>query len=212
MWARFRTVNELREFARRVRGGDCLAEFPVSMHTHVPWKCLNPKHEPFFATISKVVHQKSWCPACDVERRRLHPPRPQIPRGSVEELVQGRGGEIVQVLDAQWNGLRTRLEIRCADGHEWNVTAGNLVHAGSWCPECRNKGERIVRAIFEATFGTRFPKSRPSWLQAATGKKLELDGYCESLRLAFEYQGPHHFAEESVRATDTLKRKACARH
>jgi hypothetical protein len=162
--------------------------------------------------VSNVVHQKTWCSACDAERRRLRSPKPQIPRGTIENIVKNRGGHIVQVLEgAQWKGLRTRLKICCADGHEWTVTASNLVHAGSWCPECRNKGERIVRAIFETTFGTSFPKSKPSWLGSLTGRRLELDGYNESLQLAFEYQGPHHFTEESVQTTDSLKEVACAR-
>lgn len=212
MAAQLRPVNELREFARREHGGDCLATALVSMNTHVHWKCSKPEHEPFEATVSHVLHSRTWCPACDGERRRLHPPKPQIPQGTIEKLVKERGGEIVRVLDAQWRGLTTKLRIRCADFHEWDVAANNLMHAGSWCPECRNKGERIVRAIFETTFGTKFPKSKPDWLASATGRRLELDGYSESLRLAFEYQGPHHYALDSVRETDALKREACSNH
>lgn len=213
MAAQLRPVEELREFARREHGGDCLATSPVSMNTHVCWKCRKPEHEPFAATVSHVLHQRTWCPECDAERRWLHPPKPPIPRESVEKLVRERGGEIVHLVGpAGWNGLRTRLRIRCADAHEWDVTAGSLVHARSWCPECRNKGERIARAIFEATFGDKFPKSKPDWLASATGRKLELDGYNESLRLAFEYQGPHHFMQDSVKATDALKRAACTDH
>jgi hypothetical protein len=213
MAAKLRPVDELREFARREHGGDCLATFPVPLHTRVLWKCSHPEHEQFVATISHVLHAKTWCPACDAERRRLHPPKPQIPRTAVEQLVKRRGGNVVQVLgDGPWKGLRTRLRIRCADAHEWNVTADNLMHAGSWCPECRNKGERIVRAIFEATFGEKFPKLKPAWLTIITGRRLELDGLSENLKLAFEYQGPHHFTQASVRATDDLKRHACLAH
>lgn len=213
MAAHLRSVEELREFARREHGGDCLATIPVSMNTHVRWRCATPEHEPFRATVSHVMHQRNWCPACDAERRRLHPPKPQISRETVEKRVKTRGGEIVRLLgDEQWKGLGTRLRVRCVDAHEWDITAGNLIHAGSWCPECRNKGERIVRAIFEATFGTKFPKSKPDWLALATGRKLELDGYSESLQLAFEYQGPHHFTQDGVKRTDVLKRQACSDH
>ena len=86
------------------------------------------------------------------------------------------------------------------------------MHAGSWCPYCGPKGERIVRGIFEATFGAKFPKSKPAWLAEGTGRKLELDGYNEALALAFEYQGRHHAKHKTVIATDALKRAACRAH
>ena len=85
-----------------------------------------------------------------------------------------------------------------------------LAYAGSWCPSCLNKGERIVRAIFEATFGGRFPKAKPEWLLSNRGRKLELDGYNSERQIAFEYQGPHHYTDASVIAHDDIKRVACA--
>src|SRR5262249_41958984 len=100
--------------------------------------------------------------------------------------------------------------LRCANGHEWPADAANLLYAGSWCPECLNKGERIVRAIFEATFGGKFPKSKPEWLKSERGRKLELDGYNQHRQMAFEYQGPHHRSVDYVMAHDAIKREACA--
>jgi hypothetical protein len=72
-----------------------------------------------------------------------------------------------------------------------------------------NKGERIVRAIFEATFGGKFPKSKPQWLTSKKGRKLELDGYNQEQQIAFEYQGPHHYSIDHVMAHDEIKRVAC---
>ena len=206
----FRSVEELREFARKKHGGDCLATEPVSMHTRVLWQCANPDHKPFPATVAHVFREGgTWCPACDANRRRLHPPKPQISREAVQSRIEERGGEIVQILgDGVWKGLGTRLHVRCANGHEWEASANNLMHKNSWCPNCRLKGERIVRAILEATFGAKFPK-KSKWLKTTTGRKLELDGYCEALHLAFEYQGPRHYTDHHVIATDALKRQAC---
>jgi hypothetical protein len=208
------TVDEMREFARREHRGDCLATEPVHVGTKVLWLC-EFGHE-FLAPPAKVMPSrrrpvltkaagKTWCPRCNDIRLRVNPARAPIALEKVEAIVKMNRGEIVQVL-GEWKGLQTRLRVRCENRHEWDVTGNNLVHARSWCPECRNKGERIVREIFQATFGTQFPKLRLEWL-----KGLELDGYSESRKLAFEYQGPHHFQDARVKKRDAFKRDMCAK-
>lgn len=61
--------------------------------------------------------------------------------------------------------------------------------------------EERCRQILEKLFNKRFIKTRPAWLRnekrdsktgTGTNKKLELDGYCEDLNLAFEYNGRQH--------------------
>lgn len=57
----------------------------------------------------------------------------------------------------------------------------------------RSSKESQCRLIFEKLFGEKFPTKRPDFLRnPETGKNLELDGYNESLQLAFEYDGEHH--------------------
>lgn len=56
------------------------------------------------------------------------------------------------------------------------------------------KWEDRVRWCFETVFKDTFIKYRPDWLRDPnTSAKLELDGYCERLQIAFEFQGPHHY-------------------
>jgi len=204
----FRTVESLREFARQRHGGDCLVTVPRPMLSTVSWKCCKDEHPTFPAVIAKVVHGGQWCPQCWQERRE--PPKPAIPYERVADAVRERGGEIVEVIGQRWKGSKTELKVRCANYHEWTANASNLLYAGSWCPDCLNKGERVVRAIFEATFGGTFPKSKPDWIISKRGRKLELDGYNEQQRLAFEYQGPHHQLI-GVMEHDGIKREMCAR-
>ncbi len=201
-----RSPEELRKFALSVHGGDCLSTARVSVHTNVLWRCANPKHSPFLASINKVLKSGQWCPTCWAERRQ--PPQPPMPKERVESVVRSRGGQIAGVV-GEWKGGRTRLKIRCANAHEWQVAASSLVFAKSWCPECLYAGERIVRAIFEETFDLAFPKVRPAWMPSPKGRRLELDGYNKVLAIAFEYQGPHHDVDSEVRRHDALKRLYC---
>jgi Probable Zinc-ribbon domain len=202
------SVDELRQFVRARHGGDCLAISPSLMLSKVMWKCSKAEHQPFEAVIAKVVHSGQWCPACWQERRT--PPNPAIPLETLTSIVRDRGGEVVHIgTDDVWRGSKTRVLLRCANGHEWRADASNIVYAGSWCPDCMNKGERIARAIFEATFGVQFPKSRPDWLVSPKARNLELDGYNDELGLAFEYQGPHHLIVDRVKTHDEIKRRAC---
>jgi hypothetical protein len=205
---KFWSVERMREFAYQRYGGDCLAAAPGPMLSKITWKCAKDEHPAFKAAIAKVLGGQ-WCPACWRERRR--PPNPAISLQRIVEVVRERGGEIVNIgNDGVWRGSKTRLVIMCRNGHQWSADGSNLLYAGSWCPECLNKGERIVRAIFETTFGAKFPKSNPEWLVSKRGRRLELDGYNQQQRLAFEYQGPHHSTVDGVMAHDTIKREACA--
>jgi len=55
------------------------------------------------------------------------------------------------------------------------------------------KHQQECTNIFESIFHTKFPSVRPSFLKnPVTGQNLELDGYCASLKLAFEYDGSQH--------------------
>ena len=78
----------------------------------------------------------------------------------------------------------------CADGHIWETMPHNITK-GSWCPICAKSrwySESKCRYIFENSVGQKFPSTRK-----ALGNGLELDGYNEGLKLAFEYQGKQHY-------------------
>lgn len=57
-----------------------------------------------------------------------------------------------------------------------------------------SKGEMECRRVLEAIYGVKFNKIRPNWLiNDKTGRALELDGYNEELKMAFEYNGEQHY-------------------
>jgi hypothetical protein len=85
-----------------------------------------------------------------------------------------------------------------------------------------NTREEKCREIFESLTGRTYPTTRPKWLRnPKTGRTLELDGYCEDLKSAFEYNGAQHYefpntyhkTEADFNAQlyrDAIKTKTCA--
>ena len=109
---------------------------------------------------------------------------------------------------------------QCIKGHDWWANTSNVYNLGRWCPYCaERKTERAVRKIFSNLFNKRFVKVRPKWL-TYTEKRLELDGYCKELKLAFEYNGMQHYELTyfnknnpkklaEMQARDKFKQKSC---
>ncbi len=57
-----------------------------------------------------------------------------------------------------------------------------------------SKPEEECRRILESIYGLPFPRVRPAWLlNNRTGRRMELDGYCQSKGIAFEFNGEHHY-------------------
>ena len=84
--------------------------------------------------------------------------------------------------------------------------------------------ETKCKDIFERVYGVEFKKIRPSFLKnPATNKNLELDGYNDKLRIAFEYNGSQHYfynphfhkdkkAFEDQLKKDQLKKELCQKN
>lgn len=86
----------------------------------------------------------------------------------------------------------------------------------------RYNSELLVCQYIKELFSEyKFQKIRPDWLKNITGSNLELDYYCEQLKLAFEYNGIQHYEytphfhkngiEEfnKQQEKDKLKKKLC---
>ncbi len=169
------------------RGGKCLTPTYSGVHPLL-WECRN-KHQ-WEALASNVLGCGSWCPYCahKVQRR-------------IEEMVAvaaERGGKC---LSSACGSVDTKLLWECAKGHTWeaapHTVLGSPSRRGTWCPLCRaHRSEKECRVVFESMFGAPFPKSRPDWLRNSCGNLMELDGYSEAMKIAFEYQGIQHYQRE----------------
>jgi hypothetical protein len=202
-----REIDSERNPQNNGHGAVCMATQQVGVKTKVPWKCSRPDHPAFTATPDSVLNNRTWCPKCA-------PTKPPTPIEELQEKVRRRGGTIVEIIGT-WRGGQSKIRYQCERGHKWGpIPAAHLLQADKWCPICQPRwGEKITRAIFETTFGAEFPERTVRWMPSDTGRGfLKLDGYNEELKLAFEYQGPHHFTDIEVATRDAQKVQLCSEH
>ncbi len=198
------------EFCQMVaeeRGGKFLdAEFGGSTASH-RWQC---EHGHEWTTTLKSVREGKWCHVCGGSVR--------ITLDDARRLASSRGGSVHSLVR---EGRHLRGEWECAHGHRWVASYNAVSSKGSWCPECSSGlGERLCRAVFEQLFSRPFPRVRPDWLLSPEGNRMELDGCCAELSLAFEHQGVQHYKDVAGmqrggdlarrQMLDAYKRAACA--
>ena len=184
------------EYARQIaikNGGECISTDYKNIHSKLKWSCL--KGHVWEATLNNVKNG-NWCPTCKGKNRTID---------FFRELAINRGG---LCLSTKYFDSWTKLKWKCAFGHTW-MAQPNSILSGTWCPECNiNYGEEICRLAFEHIFSNKFPKKRPDFLKY-NNVNLELDGYCEDLKIAFEHQGKQHYqrSEKFHKEDDSLEKQ-----
>lgn len=174
------TINQMQEFAI-LKGGKCLSSAYKNNRNKLKWECKFG-HQ-WDALPYSILSGDSWCPDCAGNIKHTIE--------DMRELAKNRNGECISV---EYVNSKSKLTWQCQLGHHWEATPSDIKN-GKWCRHCdksKRKGENATRYFFEKIFNNKFPSSRPLWL-IYEGGRLELDGYCEDLQIAFEYQGQYHF-------------------
>jgi hypothetical protein len=137
--------------------------------------------------------------AADFPVRPEPPPERRAAHQAVRALAAHNGGAVAWApYDAT---APTVINWACGGGHPvFSASLAAVRDNGYWCPECHDEapglvsvGEAQSRRLLERLLGIPFPKARPAFLRRAAGNGLELDGYNEERKLAFEYQGEQHY-------------------
>lgn len=186
------TLDDMKALALE-RGGRCLSKKYTNHKTKLEWICAK-NHQ--WEAAPGHIKRGQWCPTCAGRRPSIE---------EMKETAIKRGGKC---LSKKYTSSTSKLKWQCARGHKWDAIPGNIKQ-GQWCPECTNStSEDICRKFFERIFNKKFPKKRFSWLINSHGNRMELDGYCEELKLAFEYNGKQHYREALFhREQDSLRRR-----
>lgn len=216
---RYRPLNlaQMRSVAKK-KDGECLSSKYVGVRAKYKFKCKN--HHIWWVRGDAVLRGQ-WCYKCALEIMSQNLKGKK--RGfkytvlDLNELAKSRNGKC---LSTKFLGAHNYYIWECKNGHTWEAVFTSIKR-GSWCPQCSSSlSERLCRVIFEQTLGKKFPKTKPSWLiNPKTGRRLELDGYNEELKLAFEYNGSQHYKLPAfygnsdqfldLKERDTLKAKIC---
>jgi hypothetical protein len=169
--------------------GEILTRKITNLESKVKFEC-KLGHQ-FSLRARDVVTRNTWCPECNPH---------VVTARKINNLIAERGGELLSKIPTNVTSL-SKILIKCSSGHEFsNDWAHMSPPRNGWCSICTkgNKSEEIARATFRQLFGGDFRKARPKWLRNSRGYQMELDGYEEKLRLAFEYQGRQHFENVGI--------------
>ena len=139
----------------------------------------------FFKKKWDNIKSGQWCPICSRKKKK-----------TIEDIItfvnENHKDSILS--SKEYKNSKTNLNLVCENGHCFKKS-WNAIHKGLWCPICsKYKGEQLVRKILEDKFKKLFPNVKPIWLKnPKTNHLLQLDGFCEELKIAFEYQGIQHY-------------------
>ena len=181
------------------KNGECLSTAYKTLNTKLKWQC-SKGHT--WESIPNSILRGTWCKVCAGKTKKNIQ--------DMQELADARGG---QCLSKNYINGKTKLIWECANGHIWEAKYDNI-QQGKWCPDCSTGlSERICRTYFEEVFKVPFPNTKGiSWLRNDKSNYLELDGYSNTLQLAFEHQGAQHYEGESYfekAKYDDIKAKLC---
>ena len=189
------TLQDCIDFAHNMNSKCLSTEYKGALYNML-WECQCGFQ--WKACFSSVKNNKTWCPKC--ANKRLG----QTYALTIEDCHLLAKNSNITCLSTVYHNSSTRMPWQCQNGHIWETTY-NSIYRGTRCPKCNtNKTEKQVRKIFETKFNKEFPTVKPNFLKnPVTGCNLELDGYCEELKLAFEYDGEQHYRKAHYHTDDT---------
>lgn len=126
-------LEDLRKLAQE-KGGVCHSTEYINNATPLKFTCAHG-HD-FESAPTTLWDQKSWCPVCG--GNRVHKPLERL-----KKLAEARGGVL---LSTKYVNDSTKVEFRCAEGHEWSTTPRAFVHNGSWCKRCACRANALKAA------------------------------------------------------------------
>jgi hypothetical protein len=132
------TIEEMQQLAKK-RGGKCLSDTYVNVHTKLLWECARGHR--WKAIPTNIRHRRRWCPYCAGNIK--------LTIEQMRRIAKKRGGECLS--DSYVNN-HTKLLWRCGEGHQWEAIP-NSTKRGTWCPLCAGKRKLTIEDMRQLARG-----------------------------------------------------------
>jgi hypothetical protein len=143
-----------------------------------------PIHGEFEQTVGSHM-RGSECFKCGVRKRSDRASR--LTGSKFLERARAQHGDLYDYSKSVYITGTVPLTIICKVHGEFQQAPASHI-TGNGCQLCTHKSEQVCRDIFEKYTKKKFEKVRLREMNF-----MELDGYCEELKLAFEYNGQQHY-------------------
>lgn len=196
-----------------LNGGKCISDKYTVQNNNLIWECS--KHGKWESDYGNIVLCNRWCPTCFKENRNN-----EMLQKAIQYAKDLQGECLTTIL----NSAKDIFEWKCNNiSHPaWKSKYNTVLGNKSWCPECGiyYHKENQCRKLLEYLLGFSLEKARPKWnINPRTNNLLELDGYNIDNKIAFEYQGRHHYQDnvfknanqtlEVIQFKDSIKAQHC---
>jgi len=178
------TIKDCNDAALKL-GGKCLENKYINLKSNMLWEC-SEGHQ-WKASFANILHNNRWCMECYKKNRHKYN------LNNLIEIATQKGGEC---LDFEYKNYNTKINWKCKNGHIFKKNMAEISQ-DQWCPRCKEKS-KIQRKLFEIIKDiyighiVRYDFKKLDWLILGKGRQ-EIDIYVESIKLAIEYDGKHHF-------------------
>ena len=128
----------------------------------------------------------------------------------VKEKIEKEG---YKLLSDSYKDSRTKLKVKCPEGHEYSVKWNNF-QIGQRCPECYaessiSKPEKEVLEYVKTLYGEVISNDRTQIANPETGFNLELDIWLPELNKAIEFNGRYWHSSYYTKRKDKIKKQQC---
>lgn len=189
-----------------------LLDDPKKINTNdkYKWRCHEKGHVTFFS----IGSLKNGCNTCFNNSRLTS-------TNDIKQWLKNNAPTINLIPGQSWKGSNISYEFKCnICNNEFTKDLHNLIKF----PKCKNQSrsysELVVQFYLEQLLNIKFINNKKyPFLKNSNGNKMELDGYNEEHKIAFEHHGIQHYKRSSLhrggnslnkrKIDDKLKREQC---